>query len=344
MLDVNLHVTLWPSLGHFFRFANDPRIAGIRLNSAMISNPMLEKELELLRTNASTVPLYFDVKGRQLRVTEVLENPDCLDIRLNHPVSVKTPADVLFKAGADYARLIQVYENGHRLVFDSGPRFKVREGESLCIRDASLRAGGDQFTKVEFEKIEQVRKAGFKHYYLSYVNSQRDVDEFVDLVGRDAEIKLKIEDEAGLWYVANEFRKRPNLTLVAAQGDLYVELNRPHEILNALRLIIAKDPNACVGSRILLSVAEEPILRAFYRIICERPEKIDYDELLKEVRVPGVPSCADWQELAWLYDIGYRSVLICDEMCLHGSLLATTVNAFECFQESYKPGSSPWMW
>jgi hypothetical protein len=133
-----------------------------------------------------------------------------------------------------------------------------------------------------------------------------DVDEFLELVGKDAEVWLKIESKKGLAYVATEFKKRENLVLVAARGDMYVELEKPHEIMDALRLVIDNDPEACVGSRIFLSVVHEP-----------------------------VPSCADFLELAWLHDIGYRRMMLCDELCLKGDLLATAINAFEHFRRNY---------
>ncbi len=182
----------------------------------------------------------------------------------------------------------------------------VRPGESLYIRDKTLKVGGDQFTPQEREKIEAVRKFGFRRYCLSYVECQRDVDEFLELVGRDSEVMLKIENVNGLRYVAREFKKKPNLSLIAARGDLYVEIERPHEIVAAMRLIIEKDPKACAGSRLLLSVIEGP-----------------------------VPSCADFSELAWLCDIGYRRLLICDEICLKENLLSTAIAAFDDFRTSH---------
>jgi len=182
----------------------------------------------------------------------------------------------------------------------------VEPGESLHIRHKSLQVFGDTFTEMELEKIEKVKKAGFKKYFLSYVESQRDVDQFIELVGKDSEIFLKIENKKGLEYVANKYNKNPNLKLVAARGDLYVELDKPHDIMQALMLIRVKDPEACVGSRILLSVVNNP-----------------------------VPSCADFLELAWLYDIGYRKVMLCDELCLKEDLLATAINAFESFRKAY---------
>lgn len=308
-LPLDLFVTLWPSFTHFPQFLSDDRVQGIRLNSAMTGLDELDQELESIRklSPRERNSLYFDVKGRQLRITEVHDNfPVDFQLRLNHPISVNTPTDVLFKAGADEATLVALEEDGHKLVFKTGPRFRLRPGESICIRDSSLRVRGQLFTDVELQKIEKVRKAGFKRYFLSYVESQRDVDQFLELVGRDSEIQLKIESKAGLQYVANSFKKADNLSLVAARGDLYVEVDRPHDILPALKLIAEKDPDAIAASRLLLSVVAEP-----------------------------VPSCSDFCELAWLRDIGYRRMMLCDDLCLKGELLDVAVSAFDEFRTSY---------
>jgi len=308
MDDLKLLVTLWPSFPHFQRFATDDRIAGVRLNSAMMSSSELDTELELVAKSGSKTPLFFDVKARQMRVEKVYENDSHLDITLNHPISVATPTEVLFKAGADWAVLDHLEEDGKRLIFQGGPQFNVLPGESLHIRHPSLRVRGSIFTPIELEKIAKVKKAGFTRWFLSYVECQQDVDEFQELVGHDAEVWLKIESKKGLDYAARDFRKKPNLTLVLARGDLYVELERPHEILNATRLLLQKDPEACVGSRLLLSTIAD-----------------------------AVPTCADWNELAWLCDLGYKRLMLCDEMCLKEPLLARAVNAFSEFRSSYSP-------
>ena len=310
MLDVNLSVTLWPSFPHFPRFAHDKRISSIRLNSAMMNMVELDEELTKLAKWQLQMPLYYDIKGRQLRVTEWIKNDNYLDIRLNHAIQVDTPTPVLFKAGADVALLHEVSEDGKRLKFLGGPKYLVKEGESLHIRDESLKVFGDQFTPIELEKIHKVRDAGFKHWFLSYVQTQQDVDEFRKLVGDDVEVMLKIEDKRGLDYVKHTFVKTPNTRLCLARGDMYVELERPHEILNATRLLIQKDPDALCGSRLLLSTITDP-----------------------------VPSCADWNELAWIADIGYKNMMLCDELCLKEELLARAVNAFQAFKESYEGGT-----
>ena len=298
-MKTELLVTLWPSFPHFKRFAYDSRVDGIRLNSAMMSNPELDKELELINQMPGINPLFYDIKGRQLRVTEVIPNKDHLDIRLNHPIEVKTPVVVLFKAGADYAVLDHLEEGGQRLIFQGGPAYKVTAGESLHIRDKSLKVCGNIFTPQELVKIEKVKKAGFKKYFLSYVEQQSDVDQFLELVGKDAEVWLKIESIPGMEFVS-KFQKKDNLVLVAARGDLFVELDKPHHIIPALRHILEKDSEACVGSRLLLSVISSP-----------------------------VPSCADLIELAWLHDIGYKRMMLCDELCLKENMLASAVAVFD---------------
>ncbi len=308
MLPIQIMATLQPNFRHFARFAHDTRLAGIRLNNPHWTPGELASELDRAAALNATMPLYFDVKGWQLRVIETHHNDEYLDITLNHPISVEVPTTVVFKAGADEALLERVEEGGRRLIFRGGPRYLVKPGESLQIRNPSLRVLGSQFTSEEVAKIQVARAAGIRRYYLSYVESQADVDRLHELVGSDAEIRLKIENLRGLNFVATSFKKRENIALVAARGDLYVEVERPHDIMDALQLIIQKDPEASVGSRIMLSVIHEP-----------------------------VPALADFLELAWLYDAGYRSWLLCDELCLKGELLGTALNACSSFAEHYKP-------
>jgi pyruvate kinase len=303
---LDLMVTMWPSFPHFKRFATDTRLCGVRLNTAMVRAEDIGDELKTA-ADIGGIPLWVDVKGRQLRVVESRPYPDRLELVINHPIRVQVPTVVIFKAGEDHAVLKEVTDKGHRLVFDGGPEYMVHEGESLHIRHPSLGVGGEQFSKTELAKIEASSKFGISRFFLSYVQNQRDVDMFQELVGKSAEIILKIEDNRGLKYVAETFRKTPGTSLMAARGDLYVEIERPHKIMAALKLIVGKDPEASVGSRILLSVVNGP-----------------------------VPSCADFLEIAWLADVGYRRMMLCDELCLKGSLLATAVDAFDQFRGEYK--------
>lgn len=308
--NTDLLVTMCPSFPHFNRFAHDRRVAGIRFNSAMITLDELDKEIARLRKLRPACPVYYDVKSRQMRIMEVGNKDGNLVLEINHPIEVNTPTVVLFKAGADKALLDHVEGNGHRLVFRGGPQYKLVAGESLHIRDKSFRnlrgetKDDNCFTQLERLKIQKVKEAGFKKYFLSYVEKQSDVDIFQEMVGKDAEIWLKIESIPGMEFVANSFQKRDNLVLVAARGDLFVELDKPHHMIQALRQIIQKDPEACVGSRLLLSIVNDP-----------------------------VPSCADLLEIAWLHDVGYRRMMLCDEICLKENLLLSAVAAFDATKQ-----------
>jgi pyruvate kinase len=304
---MDMLVTLWPSMPHFHRFTQDKRLAGIRLNSAMTHLYDLDAEIATamkVQAQTGTVPLWFDLKGRQLRVTDATIHPDHLEIVINHPIEVQTPVPVLFKAGEDVGLLTEVKDKT-RLIFDGGPQYNVQAGESIHIRHPSLRVNGPTFTDTEKERIAKVVRGGFTRFFLSYVERQEDVDSFREFVG-DAPVILKIENKAGLNFVENRWRKQDNEWLMAARGDLYVEVDKPHDILRAMRMIVRKDPEAYAGSRMLLSMVKKP-----------------------------VPEMADLSDLAWMYEIGYRRLMLCDELCLKEELLVPAVNAFDAFRRTY---------
>ena len=308
----NLIVTLWPTFPHFHRFANDPRIQGIRLNSAMMDASEIDDDFERQIRNAS-VPLWFDTKAMQLRITELVKGMDCdhLEIRLNRPIQCDTPTPVWFKAGEDCALLDHIEDDV--LVFDGGPAMEVRVGESIHIRNPELKVGGPVITPTELEKIQKAMSLGFTRFYLSYVYDQTHIDAFRNIVGPDADIILKIENKWGLHWTQDHFQPQPNTHLCAARGDLFVEIDRPHEIMSACRTILKKDPDAIVGSRMLLSCVHD-----------------------------DVPSCADLNELAWLYDTGFSSFLLCDELCLKEDLLAMAVDIFDEFRGEYILNPTTW--
>lgn len=313
MRNVDLLATLTPSMPHFRRFATDERMSGIRINSAMMELDELDTEfssVEKLYKNRH-VPLYYDIKGRQLRIRKVVPKKDHIELYLNHEIYVKKDTPVLFKGGEDLAIISHICrdeEGEQKIVFHPGaPKFNVKPGESICVRDDSFEVKGDTFPKYEIEKINRVVKSGlFTRYVLSYVESQRDIDQFRDLVGKDVEVIAKIESRPGLKWVESGWKPQSNTRLMAARGDLYLEINKPHEILNAMKLIIKKDRTAIVGSRILLSCATRDI-----------------------------PDAVDFSELAWLYDIGYHTMMLCDDLCIKEERLARAVNVFDAFRDSY---------
>lgn len=310
---MNLFVTLSPSMPHFARFAKDERLQGIRINSAMMHIDEISKEMELIEKAKATVPLWFDIKGRQLRITNVILKEDRVEIDINHPISVDLPVNVLFKAGRDVAELIDIKEKGTRLIFTpKQPHFSLKVGESIHIRHPSLKIHGPLFTQLEKEKIKIAQAAGFSNWCLSYVESLEDILTFREQIQyRNHKLIAKIENKKGLNY-AKQYKPLKDVYLMAARGDLYVELDRPHDILPAMRDIIKSDKNAFAGSRMLLTCIENPL-----------------------------PEAADLAELAWLYDIGYRNFMLCDDLCIREDRLVRAVNVFEAFRNSYVKNTEP---
>lgn len=305
---MNLNVTLWPAFEHFEKFSQDERLAGLRLNSAMMHASEIDEQFKK-RVENSKIPCWFDIKGMQLRIKEVLHNKDHLEFIINRPVGVPTPTEVLFKAGEDSGTVTEI-KNGVHFIFkdlENCPYYEVKEGESIHIRHPQLKVGGPVFLDYEKEKIAKTIACGIDRYYLSYVYDWNHVHEFRELIGKDADLILKIENKAGLDWVSNSWYGAPNTNLAAARGDLYVEVDMPHKIMKAVKLIIDNDPHAYVGSRMLLSMINQ-----------------------------SVPRCADLSDLAWLYDIGYRNFLLCDELCLKDDLLSGAVNVFDSFRKEYQ--------
>jgi pyruvate kinase len=91
---------------------------------------------------------------------------------------------------------------------------------------------------------------------------------------------------------------------MAARGDLYVEVLRPHRIIGALRDIIAADPQAVVASRILDSLAYDP-----------------------------VPESADIGDVAYLIALGYRTFMLGDVVCLKRDTVLAALNLLEKIAE-----------
>ncbi len=312
-MDLQLFVTLSPSMPHFLRFVRDNRIAGIRINSAMMYANEIEGEMKIVEAvRGWSVPLYFDVKARQLRITKVTATDDHLEVRINHPIEVELPTPVLFKAGEDSALLVDIKERDCLVFAHGGPYYNVKEGESIHIRHPSLKMFGGTFPEYELEKIARVRPY-FNRWVISYVEGWNDLKAFRDIIPSDP-VGLKIENKRGLSFVKDDwFTAVPdglwsNTFLIAAQGDLYVECDKPHEMLGALKMIAAKDTLAWAGSRMLLSCVNQ-----------------------------AVPSAADFAQLAWLYDCGYRKFLLCDDLCIDGDRLTRAINVFEAFR-NYYPG------
>jgi pyruvate kinase len=284
-------VTAPPYAPFLDEVARHPLVTGLRLNTVM---PYSESPGEVLERLAGLdVPLWVDLKGRQLRVREPAI-PPFTEVRLSHAISVATPVDAFFADGRERATVAAV--DGDRLILSDGPRRLVGPGESVNIVHPSLRIEGS-LTETDRLYLAAMRELGLRCAMLSFVESPEDVEEVRQLLP-GAEVMLKIESQRGLGFAAAHGARHGRL--VAARGDLFIEVLRPHRIVGALGRIIRADPNAVVASRLLESLVDHP-----------------------------VPSCADLGDVAFLLALGYRTFLLGDVLCLQRETVLEALNLLE---------------
>ncbi|MBI4147663.1 hypothetical protein HY490_00055 [Candidatus Woesearchaeota archaeon] len=294
---MNAIATVPPYAPFVKEVARHPVVSGIRLNTVMPVKEPLEDVLKRLQDFAGEKTVWIDLKGRQLRTTSYA-TPPFTEVTISHAIDVKTPVMAYFGNGREAATLAGV--NGNKLFFLDGPRRVVGPGESINIPDAGLVIHGG-LTDGDKAYIEAARQVGNHHYMLSFVESKQDIDDLKKL-DDNAIVVAKIESRKGLEYVREKFDNTSRL--MAARGDLYIEIKRPHHILEAVETIVAKDPDAIAASRILSSLAISP-----------------------------EPLCEDISDVAYLTKTGYKTLMLGDEVCLRRESVIGALNLLEAIAE-----------
>ncbi len=299
MIPIRVIVTVPPYATFLEEVAAHPIVDGLRLNTVMPiqggPGPVLERLAGLGKR------LYVDLKGRQLRVVEAAV-PPYTAIRVSHRVSVRTPVDAWLDAGRERARVLAV--DGDRLILEDGPRRVVGPGESVNIVSPTLEIEGT-LTETDRAYVEAARGLGLHDYMLSYVERAEDVEE-VRALDPKARVVLKIESVRGI-----DLARSAHATLgrlMAARGDLYVEVLQPHRVLAALRELIQADPEAIAASRILTSLA-----------------------------FGDVPEEQDITDVAYLLSLGYRTLMLGDEVCLKRDSVLSALNLLEAIAGEVRP-------
>jgi pyruvate kinase len=294
---MNVIVTTPPYADFLAEVASHPIVSGFRLNTVM---PLRETHKEVLqRLSKFKQPIWVDLKGRQLRVVGAAI-PPYTEVKLSHRIKVETPVDAYFSDGLERVRVAAV--DGDRLILADGPRRLVGPGESVNIMHPSLRIEGT-LTETDKTYLAAMKELGMTKVMLSYVESVEDVDEVKSLLP-NAEVILKIETQRGVNFAKQHGAKHGRL--MAARGDLFVEVIRPHKIAAAVKAIIQADKDAMVASRILDSMAISPI-----------------------------PSSADIGDVAFLLEIGYRAFMLGDSVCLRRESVIEALNLLEEIAKDY---------
>jgi pyruvate kinase len=281
-------VTTPPYADFLDEVAAHPIVCGFRLNTVM---PVRGGPAEALaRLGRYGQPLWVDLKGRQLRVVGAAVPPYTV-VRLSHRIRVDLPVDAFFSDGVECVRVVDV--DGDCLILEDGPRRLVGPGESVNIVHPSLRIEGT-LTETDRAYLAAMAEAGLKQVMLSYVEAPSDAEEVQALLP-GAEVMLKIETLRGLAFIRRHGASQGQL--MAARGDLYVEVLRPHRIVGALRAIVEADPEAVAASRLFDSLAYHP-----------------------------VPASADIGDVAFLLSLGYRTFLLGDAVCLKRDTVLEALN------------------
>jgi pyruvate kinase len=300
MIKMKAIVTIPPYAPFIREVARHPIVSGLRLNTVMPTSGSLEDLLKRLKDEARAGDLWIDLKCRQLRVVGYYV-PPYTEIRLSHKLKVDTPCTAYFDGGKETATVVEV--DGDRLITLEGPSRIVGPGESVNIVEPSLSIDG-YLTDTDKKYVEAALKVGIKNFMLSYVESEQDAKALATY-SSDLKLIAKIESQKGLEYVDKLWNATPRL--MAARGDLFVELPKPHDIIKALEKIIKKDPQAIAASRIFGSLA--------YSL---------------------EPSCADIGDLDSLMRLGYKNFMFGDDICMKRDSIMSGLNLLQAMAESYK--------
>src|SRR3989338_7861712 len=300
-------VTVAPYAPFIDEIIKHPMVSGVRLNTAMKIKEKkgeLEQVVERLRDKAGEKDLYIDLKCRQLRV-KTFGVPPFTEIELTHSISVDTPVTAYFSDGEEYATVLEV--EGNKLFMQEGPKRTIGPGESINIPHHSLKVDG-YLTDKDKEYIKAGSAAGVHKYMLSFFEQPEDGTELL-LLDPKAEPIYKIESPRGLDYVRKNFSGKGRL--MAGRGDLFVELSnsessKPHQIIEAMETILEKDSNAIAASRILTSFSKS-----------------------------YMPSCQDISDVDSLVRMGYRTLMLGDDVCMKRESILSALNLLEGMMENY---------
>ncbi len=300
---VKIFLTLNP--GQFFakKILQFPLIEGIRCNTGAPVDNSKSLILKDFQTEIYPIKAWVDLKCRELRIVRDATIPT-EPLEINHKIEVKTPTAIYYNEGKNFAVIDRV-SDGNKITIKPPKGFTGKEviqfgkGASINIPDNSLKVF-EYMTQNDRKYVEAAKQVGLHNYLLSFVESTRDIEELLQLDPK-AKIIAKIESKKGLEFVKNEYESvKDKVRLLAARADLYIELDHPHEILSALRLIVKADSNAIGASRILESFLE----------------------------LENIPRCADICDIGFLLELGYRTFLLGDDICQNQSALSSALGLF----------------
>ncbi len=311
---MEIFVTIPPDAPFIMDASRIPSIKGFRFNTGW---PVTGDKLQALKAFKARVwpkEPWIDLKSRELRLLDATEiTPANRVLKINHHVKAPVPAPLYYNEGKNHVQVERITNGNELHVYLPSTikqDFKISFGKNASFNMPDAQVTDSPLTTNDKDFIIACLEANIHQYCLSFVESEADISAIVDL-DPGAEVIAKIESTRGLDFVRNDYsRVKDRVRLMAARGDLYIELDRPHEILEAVKIIISADPNAIGASRLFETVLE-----------------------------PGeVPSCADISDAALLLKMGYKTFLLGDFVCEREDTLKPAIGLLNAIEESYKNG------
>lgn len=297
-------VTQGPYSTFFEEVAAIDVVEGIRLNTIMpVKDGDLQRRLRLLQQKMYGKPLWIDLKARQLRVKEFANTPYTA-VTISHRIKVDLPADVCFDNGNLGARIVEI--DGYKLILEDYAGRLIGPGESVNILEDSLvHLDPDILTERDQEYIDVCKEVGISDYMLSYVEFPQDI-ETLRQAHPGCRIVAKIESPSGMANLETIAASADGV--MAARGDLFTEVPYPHDIVPALKQILAVGgPESIVASRLLLSLLRQ-----------------------------SVPSSPDIMDVAYLWDMGYRRFMIGDDICFKREILMRAMRILQAMRADFQ--------
>ncbi len=278
-----------------------PAIHGVRYNAGARSpySPRETLERILDMTEAAGKLFWLDLKGRQLRIVQWAV-PTFGDIVLNHEVEVETPARIFFR-GNEWSRVIEV--RGNRVYVDPQPPSAVGQGQAINIHGENLRIHG-YLTAEDEAYLEAARDLGIERVMLSFVEEEGDIAAVRERLP-NARPVLKIESPKGLGFVRGATASLlAGCQLMAARDDLMINIGENKAaMLPALKLLIEKDPECILASRIFQGIEQKN----------------------------GAITMGDLSDLRLMELLGYRHFMLSDGLCQR--FFVEAIAAWQDYQE-----------
>lgn len=241
--------------------------------------------------------LYIDLEGRQMRIARwTPQSRGC--VTLNCDFEITLPASIHFRR-VGWFNIISALPQERKIFFTpqkTREEYFLGESQSVHIvaKDFSVRG---YLRKQDRKYIKAAVKYGINAFMLSFVEGFKDINEFYDFhdapwarvfrKSSSPELVLKIESTKGMeWLKTLGNTNSTGLKLMAARDDLFLSfVDKRQEVIPALRLIIEKDPEAIVASR-----------------------------LLSGLEVSGEVTIADMADIILMHQLGYRHFMLSDEL------------------------------